>query len=95
MPAVVKPPEVVQPPPPPPKEKHVLLLERIVKGSDEDLPKSEELSADDSKKVAELNEPLTSVKTDGKITVELLHKMCDAMKSVVKIPENIVKMSVH
>ena len=94
--ATTKPPEVVKPPPPPPKEKSVLLLERIVKGSNTDVPAAE-LSADDSKKVSELSEPLTAVKkAEGKITVELLHKLCDVMKSVVvKLPENLVKVSVH
>ena len=66
-----------------------------MKGSDEDVT-GEELSADDSKKVSELSEPLTAVKTaEGKISVELLHKLCDLVKGVVKLPENLVKMSVH
>ena len=89
-PAPAKPAKPVQPP----KEKAVLLLERIVKGSNTDI-KSEEVSNEDTEKVNQLKEPLTEVKKDSKCTVQLLRNFCDVMKSVVKLPENIVKMSVH
>ena len=72
----------------------MLLLERIVKGSDTDI-KSEEVSKEDTDKVNQLMEPLTEVKRENKCTVQLLRNFCDVMKSVVKLPENIVKMSVH
>ena len=72
----------------------MLLLERIVKGSDTDL-KNEDISEKDTEKVNQLREPLTEVKKENKVTVQLLRNFCDVMKSVVKLPENIVKMSVH
>ena len=42
-----------------------------------------------------MREPLTEVKKDNKITVQLLRGFCDVIKSVVKLPDNLVKMSVH
>ena len=74
----------------------MLLLERIVKGSDINV-KSEDITADDTKKVNQLNDNLKEVKkaADDKISVQLLRSFCDVMKSVVKLPENLVKMSVH
>ena len=37
----------------------------------------------------------TEVKKEKKITVQLLRSFCDVMKGVVKLPETLVKMSVH
>ena len=70
------------------------MLERIVKGSNVDI-KSEDVSKEDTDKVNDLKEPLNEVKKDNKCSVQLLRNFCDVMKSVVKLPENIVKMSVH
>ena len=70
------------------------MLERIVKGSDSDV-KSEDVSQEDTDKVNQLKEPLTEVKKENKITVQLLRTFCDVMKGVVKLPETLVKMSVH
>ena len=42
-----------------------------------------------------MREPLTEVKKENKITVQLLRGFCDVIKSVVKLPDNLVKMSVH
>ena len=78
----------------PAKEKAVLFLERIVKGSDTDV-KNDEITAEDTTKINSLKESLTEVKKEKKITVQLLRSFCDVMKSVVKLPDNIVKMSVH
>ena len=72
----------------------MLFLERVVKGSDTDV-KSEDVGKDDTDKVNQLKEPLTEVKKENKCTVQLLRNFCDVMKSVVKLPENVVKMSVH
>ena len=63
-PAPVKPVVVVEPP----KEKYVLMLERIVKGSDTDV-KSDALSADDKSAVSKLKESVDQVKTDKKISI--------------------------
>lgn len=87
-------PKPVAKPVEPKKEKTVLLLERIVKGSETDV-KNDEITDDDTTKINKMKESLAEVKSTSKISVQLLRSFCDVMKSVVKIPESIVKMSVH
>ena len=94
-------PQVQAPPPKPvepPKEKSVLLLERIVKGSNENV-KSDEITEEDTPKVVELTKCLNkikSVESAKKITVDMLASFVTALKdNVINLPANLVKMSVH
>ena len=95
-------PAPVQAPPPkpvePPKEKSVLLIERIVKGKDENV-KSDEITEEDTPKVKELTKCLNEIKktdSDKKITVDMVASFVAALKTnVANLPANLVKMSVH
>lgn len=78
----------------PKKEKVVLMLERIVKGSDVDV-KNDEITADDTTKITKMQESIAEVKSTSKISVQLLRSLCDVMSGITKLPEGLVKMSVH
>ena len=78
----------------PPKEKQVLLLERIVKGTETDV-KSADLTEDDSKKVGEMKDIVSSVQKDKKINVSILTNFLSSLKDVAKLPTDLIKMSVH
>lgn len=80
--------------PKPKKEKAVLLLERIVKSSDTDVS-SDDITEEDTKKVAELKKSIDTVKADKKISVQLLTTFCTDIANLVKLPPQLVKMSVH
>lgn len=96
------PAQQVQAPPPkpvePPKEKSVLLIERIVKGKDENV-KSDEITEEDTPKVKELTKCLNEIKkteSNKKITVDMVASFVAALKTnVANLPANLVKMSVH
>ena len=95
-------PAPVQAPPPkpvePPKEKSVLLIERIVKGKDENV-KNDEITEEDTPKVKELTKCLNEIKkteSNKKITVDMVASFVAALKTnVANLPANLVKMSVH
>ena len=75
----------------------MLMIERIVKGSDKDV-KSEDLSELEKSKVEEMKETVEKIKSSKsskKISVELLRTWLDQMKQVAKKPFALVKMSVH
>ena len=91
------PPQVIPAKPvEPPKDKSVLLLERIVKGSDTDV-KSDTITEEDTAKINKMKQSLEEAKKgkDSKLSVQLLKSFCDVIKSVPKLPQNLVKMSVH
>ena len=54
----------------------MLMIERIVKGSDTDI-KSDLLTADDKPKVAKMKECFDTVKSEKKIRVDLLRTFLD------------------
>ena len=72
----------------------MLMIERIVKGSDEDV-KSDDLTDEDKSKVKEMQETIEKIKSSKKISVELLRTLLDQMKEVAKKPMALIKMSVH
>lgn len=86
-----------QAPPPKPvepkKEKSVLILERIVTGSEEDV-KNDAISADDLPLINKMKDTVTEISTK-KLTVALLRTFIAQVKSVAKLPSNLVKTSVH
>lgn len=77
-----------------PKEKHVLMIERIVRGSDTD-EKGIKLTPEDSEKASKMLDVINKVKTEKTIRVDLLKTFLEQMKELTKKPENLVKMSVH
>jgi len=89
-PVKVEPPKPVEPP----KEKHVLLLERIVKGSETDV-KSAELSEEDSTKVNSIKDIVSVVQKDKKISLQSLTDILVAMKDITNLPKDLVSKSVH
>ena len=74
------------------------MIERIVKGKDENV-KSDEITEEDTPKVKELTKVLNEVKkTDSakKISVDMVASFVAALKNnVANLPANLVKMSVH
>ena len=55
----------------PPKEKYVLMIERVVKGSDTDI-KADELTDEDKTKISGIKDTIDKVKAEKKVTVALL-----------------------
>lgn len=78
----------------PPKEKTVILIERIVKGSDVDV-KTDTMTDDEKSRVKALKETVDSIKSAEKLSVDLLKAMVNQFKDVLKLPESLVKKSVH
>ena len=72
----------------------MLMLERIVLGSDKDV-KADEITEEDQSKITDIKKTVDQVKTDKTISVKLLTTFLSQMKEVAKKPENLVKMSVH
>jgi len=54
----------------------VLMIERIVKGSDTDV-KSDKVTAEDKPKVSKMKECFDTIKTEKKIRVDLLRTFLD------------------
>jgi hypothetical protein len=69
----------------PPKEKYVLLIERIVKASNEEV-KSSEINPEEQKTIKNIKETVDRIKSEKKVTLDLLKTFVDQIGKLTNLP---------
>lgn len=69
----------------PPKEKYVLLIERIVKASNEEV-KSSEINPEEQKTIKNIKDTVDRIKSEKKVTLDLLKTFVDQIGKLTNLP---------